>query len=58
MKREGVKLMTKAKVNGVECRVYGYKWVGDKYYCVVCYPELFDKVLADVPASLVELSIN
>ena len=53
---EGVKPMTKAKINGIDCRVYEFKMINGNYYLTVSFPDLYDMKF-DVVAELVELSI-
>lgn len=48
--------MTKAKINGIDCRVYEFKMINGNYYLTVSFPDLYD-VKFDVVADLVELSI-
>lgn len=47
--------MVKAKVNGVECKVYDYKWVNGRYVLTVSFPNCYN-IKFDVLAELVEMS--
>ena len=47
--------MTKAKVNGVECVIYGFLNINDVKYCRVWFYVLGNKTITNVPAEMVEV---